>query len=203
MAGPEERETTITFTDADDDMQIVTANRKLKGRLKKLGFEPEESEDGHDFYEVPREFLQLRKPREAGLTDEEKEERRERLREVRKAAGIGEFAPGRKKSSKSAKKARKPEPVDEADDDDDDDEEVDPTSMSIGQLRAYAKSQGVSGTGTKKDILARLNGEDDEEDEPEDDDEDFDDEEEETEVVRPKARKSSSAARGKKGPRKR
>lgn len=101
----EDRETTIAFTDADAEMQVFTANRKLKGRLKKLGFEPEESEDGHDYFVVPVEFLQLRKPRDLSMTDEEKKARGERLREVRKAAGIGEFS--KKKPAASTRKSKK------------------------------------------------------------------------------------------------
>lgn len=198
--GPEDRETAIAFTDADETMQIVTANRKLKGRLKKLGFESSGTEDGHDFFEVPKEFLQLRKPRDLSLSEDEKEERRERLREVRKAAGIDEFRAGGTKAKKKAKPTTKkrrpaPEPEDEGDD-----EDVDIYDMSIGQLRSYAKSQGVSGAGTKKDIIARLEGEDEEdeedyedaEDADTDEAEDFEDDEEETEVVKPRARKTKS-----------
>ncbi len=132
-----DRETTISFTDDDEEMQVYTANRKLKNRLGKLGFEAEEEDELGSFFVVPRIYLQFRKPRDFNLTDEEREERRERLRQAREAAGIGEYAAkkkgkgkkgkgkgkkGDKKASKpSAKKAKK---AVEEDFDDDDDEET-------------------------------------------------------------------------------
>ena len=126
MAGPEDRETTIAFTDADEEMQVFTANRKLKSRLKKLGFEPEESEGSHDYFVVPTEYLQLRKPRDFSLTEDEKKERGDRLREVRKAAGIGEFS--KKKPAASRKSTKKiveeeEEELDEEFEDEDEEEE--------------------------------------------------------------------------------
>ena len=123
----DDRETTIAFTDADEEMQVYTANRKLKNRLRKLGFEPEDEDKLGEFFVVPKEFLQFRKPRDFNLTDEEREERKERLRQAREDAGIGEYAAKKKKKKKKvvAKKKPKPapEPEDEEDDDDFDDEE--------------------------------------------------------------------------------
>ena len=136
--GNEDRETTIAFTDADEDMQVYTANRKLKNRLHKLGFEAEEEDKLGEFFVIPRAFLQLRKPRDFDLTEEEREERVERLRAAREAAGIGEYGEGAKKGGKktltaaekkkkAAKKkkkaaAAKAEAEAEAEDDEDDDD---------------------------------------------------------------------------------
>ena len=134
--GAEDRETTIAFTDDDEEMQVYTANRKLKNRLGKLGFEPEEEDKLGSFFVVPREFLQFRKPRDFNLTDEEREERKERLRQAREDAGIGEYAAKKKPTAaekkaakkKAAKKAAKAEAAaaeaEEDDDLDDDDEET-------------------------------------------------------------------------------
>ncbi len=123
--GAEDRETTIAFTDADEEMQVYTANRKLKNRLRKLGFESEEEDKLGEFFVIPREFLQFRKPRDFNLTDEEREERKERLREAREAAGIGEYAAKKKKKPKPAAKKKKPRPKPEPEEDEYEDEDDD------------------------------------------------------------------------------
>ncbi len=148
--GSEDRETTIAFTDADEEMQVYTANRKLKNRLGKLGFEAEEEDKLGSFFVIPREFLQFRKPRDFNLSDEEREERRERLRQAREDAGIGEYAKkGKTKKQKAAakkKKAAAAAAAAEAEDDDDidDDEEttevVRPKSRKRPEKKASKKS---------------------------------------------------------------
>ncbi len=141
----DDRETTIAFTDADEEMQVYTANRKFKNRLRKLGFEPEDEDKLGEFFVVPKEFLQFRKPRDFNLTDEEREERKERLRQAREDAGIGEYATKKKKKSKTAakKKKSKPAPVEEDDDDDfeDDDEETTEVVRPKGRQRPTAKKK--------------------------------------------------------------
>ena len=132
----DDRETTIAFTDADEEMQVYTANRKLKNRLRKLGFEPEDEDKLGEFFVVPREFLQFRKPRDFSLTDEEREERKERLREAREAAGIGEYAKKKKKKKKktvkkAVKKTSKPATELEEDEDDFDDDEDEETTEVV------------------------------------------------------------------------
>ena len=152
----EDRETTIAFTDADAEMQVFTANRKLKSRLKKLGFEPEESEGQHDYFVVPIEFLQLRKPRELSLTEEEKKERGERLREVRKAAGIGEFSKKKPATSrKSTKKVVEEEEEEELDEEfEDEDEEEEEVEVVKPRARKPAPS-GRKPSATKSRPTAR------------------------------------------------
>ena len=139
----DDRETTIAFTDADEEMQVYTANRKLKNRLRKLGFEPEDEDKLGEFFVVPREFLQFRKPRDFNLTDEEREERKERLREAREAAGIGEYASKtkKKKKKKTSKKRPKPAPVDEEDDDDFDDDDEEETEVVRPKARKRPKTK--------------------------------------------------------------
>ena len=143
--GAEDRETTIAFTDAEEEMQVYTANRKLKNRLRKLGFEPEDEDKLGEFFVIPREFLQFRKPRDFNLTDEEREERRERLREAREAAGIGEYAAKKPKKKPAAKKKKRPPPepeeVEEDDDDFDDDEEETEVVRPKARKRPAAKKK--------------------------------------------------------------
>ena len=135
MAVNEERETIVNFMESEDTMQIYTCNRKWKNKLKAMGFEPDETDKigGELYEEVPRNFLQLRKPRT--LSEEDKEAARERLAAARKAAGIGEFRPKAKKAKKGKKAPKVEEPeededdeeeedVDDEDEDDDEDEEV-------------------------------------------------------------------------------
>ena len=153
----EDRETTIAFTDADEEMQVYTANRKLKNRLRKLGFEPEEEDKLGEFFVVPKEFLQIRKPRDFSLTEEEREERKERLRQAREDAGIGEYAAKKKGKTAAEKKAAKKKAkkaaakkaaAEEEDDDDgdfeDEDEEttevVKPKSRQRPEKKASKKS---------------------------------------------------------------
>jgi len=130
----EDRETTIAFTDADEEMQVYTANRKLKNRLGKLGFEPVDEDKEGQFFVVPREFMQFRKPRDVDLSDEEREERRERLRQAREDAEIGEYSKTKKKKKKGkgkGKKATKPAPVEEDEDEDDDDDDDEETTEVV------------------------------------------------------------------------
>ncbi len=146
----DDRETTIAFTDADEEMQVYTANRKLKNRLRKLGFEPEDEDQLGEFFVVPRQFLQFRKPRDFNLTDEEREERRERLREAREAAGIGEYAAKKKGKTKKQKEAAKKkkaaaaaaaEAEEDDDDFDDDDEETTEVVRPKSRQRPSAKKK--------------------------------------------------------------
>ena len=140
--GAEEMETTIAFTDADENMQVYTANRKLKNRLKKLGFEPEEEDKLGEFYTLPREFRQIRKPRDFDLTEEEREERVERLRAAREGAGIGEYA--KKKKKPAAKKKKKPAPPveeDEEDEDEDDDDDYEDEEEETEVVRPKARKR--------------------------------------------------------------
>lgn len=129
MAANEDRETIVNFLEAEDTMSIYTCNRKWKNKLHLMGFEPDELDKiGGELYEdLPRNLLQLRKPRE--MSDEQKEEARERLAAAREAAGIGEFRPAKAKKTKKAKKTAKkakPAPVEEDEDEDDlEDEDVD------------------------------------------------------------------------------
>lgn len=116
----EERETTISFTEADADAQIYTCNRKFKSRLKKMGFEVEETDRlGGELYTIPREYIQLRKPRT--MSDEEKAEAKERMAKIREEHGIGEFAKGKKKKA-APKKTKKTRVVEEEEDDEEDEE---------------------------------------------------------------------------------
>lgn len=124
----EERETTIVFTEADTHAQVYTCNRKFKSRLKKLGFEVQETDRlGGELYEIPREYLQIRKPKT--VTDEGREEARERLKKIREEHGIGEFSDkagtGTKKKKKTAAKRKKaaPEPEEDEDEEELEDEE--------------------------------------------------------------------------------
>lgn len=147
--GAEDRETTIAFTDADEEMQVYTANRKLQNRLKKLGFEPTDEDKQGKFFEVPRDFLQFRKPRDFDLSEEEREERRERLREARKAAGIGEFA---KKKAGPAKKKKKAEPEPEDDDDveEEEDEDFEDEEEETEVVRPKARKKPAASSSKRK-----------------------------------------------------
>src|SRR5699024_319789 len=109
------------FTEADGEASVYTCNRKLKGKMKKLGFAVEDTDEvGGNMYTIPVDYIQLRKPRGADMTDEEKEAARERLAEARKKAGIGEFAdPKKKKAATKKKKKKAPEPEEEVDEEED------------------------------------------------------------------------------------
>jgi len=150
--GAEDRETTIAFTDADEDMQVYTANRKLRNRLKKLGYEAEEEDKLGGFYIVPRAVLQFRKPREFSITEEERAERAERLRSAREAAGIGEYSKKKPKKKAPAKKRRpKPEPEEEDEDEYEDDEDFDDEEEETEVVRPKArKKPSASKTKTRK-----------------------------------------------------
>ena len=177
MAKNVERETIVNFLETEDTMQVYTCNRKWKNKLKALGFEPSETDKiGGELYELPRNYLQLRKPRE--MTDEMREAGAERLRASREERGVGEYrsAAAKKKSKKKAVKKSKPKPppveeVEDEDEDEDEEEELD---------------------------VDDIDDEEDEDEEDDEDDEDEDeDEDEEVEVVKRKrpATKSKAAAK--------
>lgn len=58
--GPrEERETTITFNEADDTASIWTASEAVYKKLKKRGFFPTEDGDRHASFQVPKKAIRL------------------------------------------------------------------------------------------------------------------------------------------------
>ena len=181
----EERETIINFTEADDEAQIYTCNRKFKNKLRRMGYEPTEADAvGGELFVVPRNILQIRKPRE--LSDEDREEAKKRLKQVRKEKGIGEFAKKAGKKATVKPKKAAPAPVDDEIDEDEDEEDAPAAKPKKSKVKPV----------TKKPAKDEDEDEDDFEDE---EDEDEDDDEEEVEVVKRKkpAKVTPAKAKGK------
>ena len=81
----EERETIITWSEVDEEMEITTWSQPMVRRLRKLApeYNAEVQEIGFDCVQVslPRKALTLRKPRV--LSNEQKQAQTERLRKAR------------------------------------------------------------------------------------------------------------------------
>lgn len=57
-----ERETVITFNEADELASIWTASETIYRRLKKLGYEPTEDNDRSAVFQVPKKHIRLPRP---------------------------------------------------------------------------------------------------------------------------------------------
>ena len=57
-----ERETTITFNEADSSAHVWTASEPVYRRLKKQGYEPVEDSERSALFKVPKKRVNIRKP---------------------------------------------------------------------------------------------------------------------------------------------
>jgi hypothetical protein len=76
-----ERETVITFNEADEIASIWTASETIYRRLKRLGYTPTEDNDRSAAFEIPKKHIRLPRPQR-------------RLSEAQLAARKGRFRPG-------------------------------------------------------------------------------------------------------------
>lgn len=90
----DERETAVTYNEADKYWEIYTAVKMHMNKFDKLGYEcthVERYEDGEimaKFYKVPRHAVSFRSPIKREMTVEQREAARERLKQLRdKSAG--------------------------------------------------------------------------------------------------------------------
>ncbi len=191
-----DRETIINFSEVDEEATVYTCNRKFKNKLKRMGFEPSETDAiGGELYTIPRELIQIRKPRE--ITEEQAEAGAARLAAARKAAGIGEFAKG-KKGKKGKKAPKKIAPVVEEDDDDEDEDDEEEEEVAPARKLKKAPVKPAKVIPLKKKRAVVEDDDEDEEDEDEDEDDDDDDDDEEVEVVerRPAGKSAKPAKKG-------
>lgn len=83
----DERETAVTYNEADGFWEIYTAVQKHIRKFDKLGYEctrVEHYEDGEimaKFYKVPQHAISFRSPEKKQYTDEQRKEMGQRLRE--------------------------------------------------------------------------------------------------------------------------
>lgn len=57
-----ERETTITFNEAELDAIIWSATPSIQRRMKRIGFKPYRKSGDGLWYKVPKKLVQIRKP---------------------------------------------------------------------------------------------------------------------------------------------
>lgn len=75
----EEKETIITFNEAEPDVNVFTYNHRWQQRMKEMGLKPIRTEGEAREYEFPKKWLKLpRKPRR--LTPEQQEAARQRIK---------------------------------------------------------------------------------------------------------------------------
>jgi len=66
----QERETIITFNEAEETARIWTASESVYKQLKKRGYFPREDHEDSATFEVPKKSISIRKPR--GLSEKQR-----------------------------------------------------------------------------------------------------------------------------------
>ena len=88
----EERETVITFNEADDTASIWTASDTVYRQLVKRGYQPSEDEARHARFEIPRREIKLPRPKRKMSPKQLEASRKAGLR-LAAQAGTGPNAP--------------------------------------------------------------------------------------------------------------
>lgn len=92
-----ERETIITYNEAEDEAHVYTFNKALIRKLTDISQErPDECileskgpEDAASFV-VPKKYIKVKPPVKMNLTNEQKRERAERMRRIQKQSSVNE-----------------------------------------------------------------------------------------------------------------
>ena len=87
-----ERETIITFNEAEPTAVVYTCNRKLQNKLNKLvgdnsNISVRRKDDESVTYVVPKKWIKVSSPRQVNYTDEQKAAMAERLAAARNKKG--------------------------------------------------------------------------------------------------------------------
>ena len=79
---PDYRETTVNVVHDTKTAHVWTNNRRVKTRLKSLGFAPQRAQAGGEWYDIPERAIWFKNPARRRLT----EAQRGALTKMRKAA---------------------------------------------------------------------------------------------------------------------
>lgn len=84
MMTKNERETTICWTEADDEAILWTNQSPMKNKLRKLGVECyRKTSDEGGFYKIPIDWIAVRPKKKINMTDEKRAALQDRCRTMR------------------------------------------------------------------------------------------------------------------------